>query len=316
MVCNAIGYPEFLSVDTLLEEDSNIIHRLLSILNIPYCTHNNKIYHLDRTLDSNKINLKMVQCNCENLVFMLNLIYYIDIYNECMLLNGKINNFVLSLQEEKIKFTMITQGNLTNLNLNENQSQMASVNMINLRDPKYIDAMSSEYTTLIKKLSYNYLKKYKMKPPFKDSNLYNFFLDNAEASTMNPTVYQSVESVNGLMTLNSQYINFMIVDSIFQSLTVNINQTNKEKIIVNNVSDNIFKKFLDDIFDIEKKIILCSSLKLNPNNNITNIKPTNDIQKTPEKIQLHSKKNFFLIYAIYFTLALLLFTTIYILLEE
>lgn len=315
MVCDSFGLPEFLNVDSLLNQDSNIINRFLKLLNLPYCKYKDKIYHSQETIDSNKININSIKCNCDDFVFILNLIYYVTLYNTCMLLSGQINTYVTSIQSQKIKFTMITEGNIENVTLNENQTEMANVQMINIRNPQYVNTMSSEYTKLIEKLSYSYLNTYNMKPPFKDSNLYNYFLSNAEKSTMNPTVFQSVNAVNGLMTTNDQYINVMIDDSVFKKLKVNINQKNIKNIIVQNVSDNMIKKFIQTIFNVEKQVTSCSILDTNildTTDTNTNTNTSTDTNKNTND----KNRNIFLKYLFYIIIIILLIVVFVLLIDH
>jgi cbb3-type cytochrome oxidase subunit 3 len=129
------------SLDVIINTYPFIICNFLRIYKIPYCQYKN-ITYTPTGITEEKI--KYV-CQCQNYFFELNLLYYIYQANKCLLFKGKIRNEVFSSSQKKIILEISTQGDLENVNINQQQNTQTEIELINIDDPSVQNSMQQIY---------------------------------------------------------------------------------------------------------------------------------------------------------------------------
>ena len=138
------------SIDVMISKYENIIPNMLRILKMDYCEYNDNLYTpsgvIDRE-DDKSINLENggSPCKCKDFLFELNLLYYIYQANECLLRNGQVGNDVFAFTRKKILLDIYSDGDIENVNINQNQSSIQTVQLINVDDPTVMSSMSKIY---------------------------------------------------------------------------------------------------------------------------------------------------------------------------
>ena len=129
------------SLDVIINTYPFIICNFLRMYKIPYCKYRN-ITYTPTGITEEKI--KYV-CQCQNYFFELNLLYYIYQANQCLLFKGKIRNEVFSSSQKKIILQMSAQGDLENVNINQQQNTQTQIELVNIDDPSVQNSMQQIY---------------------------------------------------------------------------------------------------------------------------------------------------------------------------
>lgn len=129
------------SLDVIINTYPFIICNFLRIYKIPYCQYKNITYTPTGITDEK---IKYV-CQCQNYFFEMNLLYYIYQANKCLLFKGKIRNEVFSSSQKKIILEISTQGDLENVNINQQQNTQTEIELVNIDDPSVQNSMQQIY---------------------------------------------------------------------------------------------------------------------------------------------------------------------------
>lgn len=252
------------TIDLMLKKYPNIISNLLQIFQIDYCTYDDKIYTPLGILDNEEsIDKDSTLCECSKFLFELNVLYYIYDANKCMLTKGQVRNENFSMSTKKIIVSIMNDGDIENVTINQNQSTSVEIQMINLNDPTIQNNMGNFYEDTLLGIVKAFenrgientvqFKNEAIKQEFKQEYEYNKIETSANSrleTSVNKIIQSDFKKVVQAMVINNQIIQVQLDNVQWGGkATLDLDQESVVTILIESLSDQMLETFFQNIFD-------------------------------------------------------------------
>ena len=243
------------TINQIFQEYPSLLQDLLETLKYNQCQANNQILTLLQNPDKEETiytsNGKFVngssKCLCSELYFQMNVLFYIYIFNTCLLVTGDINTNEITETDQTIVISIKNKGSITNTNINNSQTQSQQISMVNLSDQSTMTYMSQYIYKIISSLS----------QAFQENKIDTYV--TIVSNTLQENVQQAVKSSVEALTDNSQLINLQLTNDEYQKLTVTNDQKLTLTLIMQQLSNNILHSLFSGGALISTENVNCKS---------------------------------------------------------
>ena len=225
---------QVLSVDFIVNSNPNLLTRFFSIFDIAGCFLNNKYY------DSNGNVTNTTQdngCDCNNFQFILNLMYYLDQYNQCVFGEGDVNTSTFSSSIQTVDIYIYTSGNLSNVTIQNQQNESTNLKMIDLRNANTQAVLQDQYTQLCENLI----------AAFSAAGNSQYSYINLSTTDIQSSINESFQySMNTMMNSQQNFVIY-ISESTWKSLPITSKQQSLQKLFMNQFTNNMSKQIYNSV---------------------------------------------------------------------